>query len=89
MGTVGCMLAPTLLHPGETIAGSTFTGTPAQAQIEFGLVGLVTIFGLGTILSGLWQIATGGRNRWIAIVMLGLIALLVIAGEAVRSALGS
>lgn len=89
MGTITFIVAPIMLQPGEIDRGSTFTGSPEQAQLILGVFGLVIVFGLGTVVSGLWQIITGRRNRWIAIVMLGMIALLVIAGSALRKSLGA
>jgi uncharacterized membrane protein YedE/YeeE len=82
MGTITFMVAPTMLSSG-TSAGAGFTGTPEQAVLILGLFGLVIVFGLTCIGSGLWQIVTGRRSIWIVVLILGLTFLLVLAGGAV------
>ena len=85
MGTITVMTAPYLLHPGDTNGGTTFTGTPGQAQLFLGLFGIVIFFGVGTIFSGGWQVVTGKRNRWIAILMLVIFVILIGVGLAVKN----
>ncbi|HEX8636306.1 MAG TPA: hypothetical protein VF703_19450 [Pyrinomonadaceae bacterium] len=89
MGTITYNLAPSLLPPAaETRGGGAgFTGTPEQAQLILALFGLVIAFGLGSILSGLWQIKTGRRNKWLFIVMLVLFVVLILFSWFLRSAL--
>ncbi len=82
MGTITIMVAPTMLSSGAT-AGARYTGTPEQAMLILGLFGIIIVFGLTCIGSGLWQIVTGRRNIWIVILILGLAFLLVVAGGAV------
>ena len=85
MGTITFNLAPLMLRTGEPAAsGARFTGTAEQAQLILGLFGLVILFGLTSMASGLWQIKTGRRNKWIFILMLALVVLLVLAGWLVR-----
>jgi hypothetical protein len=81
MGTITYYLAPALLSPAvaRPDGGSRFTGTPGQALMILGLFGLVITFGVGSIASGLWQIATGRRNKWIFILMLVLFVVLMLA----------
>ena len=89
MGTITYNVAPLMLRAGEPgTSGASFTGTWEQALVIFGLFGLVIMFGLASIFSGLWQIATGRRNKWIFIFMLGLFFLLLFAAWFVRAALG-
>lgn len=78
MGTITYRLAPSLLNAGETTAGTRFTGTPDQALLILGLFVLVITFGLGSFVSGLWQIKTGRRNKWIFLFMLGLFVLVMV-----------
>jgi hypothetical protein len=87
MGTITFRVAPTMLSGGAS-GGVRFTGTPEQAILILGLFGLVMVFGLTAIASGVWQIVTGRRNIWIVVLILGLTFLLIVAGAAVRSALG-
>lgn len=86
MGAITLMVAPTMLS-GTSSTGAKFTGTPEQAFLILGLFGVVIIFGLTSIASGLWQIVTGRRSIWIVVLILGLTFLLIVAGAAVRSAL--
>jgi MFS family permease len=89
MGTITYNLAPSLLPlAGFTReGGARFTGTPEQAQLILGLFGLVIAFGLGSILSGLWQIKTGRRNKWLFIIMVVLFIVLIFFSWYLRSAL--
>lgn len=82
MGTITLILAPTMLS-GGTAAGARFTGTPEQAILILGLFGIVIVFGLTCIASGIWQIVTGRRNIWIVVLILGLTFLLIVAGAGV------
>lgn len=88
MGTITYSLAPSLLQPGQLTGGERFTGTPEQGLLILGLFGLVLTFGLTSLVSGLWQITTGRRNKWILYFSFVLFALLVAAGWIVRQVLG-
>ena len=79
MGTITYNLAPALLNPVAPAAGTRYTGTPEQALMILGLFGLVITFGVGSIAAGLWQIATGRRNKWIFIFMLVLFVVVMLA----------
>ena len=82
MGTITFNLAPTLLGaPGD---GARFTGTPEQGFLILGLFALIIVFGLTSMASGLWQIKTGRRNKWIFIFMLGLVVVLLVVVWLVR-----
>lgn len=81
MGTITYNLAPALLSPAAARAGggSRFTGSPEQALMILGLFGLVITFGVGSIAAGLWQIATGRRNKWIFIIMIVLFVVVMLS----------
>lgn len=86
MGTITSMTAPTMLS-GRASSGAGFTGTPEQAFLILGLFGIVIVFGITCIGSGIWQIVTGRRSIWIVVIILGLTFLLIMAGSAVFRAL--
>jgi MFS family permease len=77
MGTITYRLAPSLLGIYTTEDGGKFTGTPEQAKMILSLFGLVIGFGFMSMVSGLWQIVTGRRNKWIFIFMLALFVILI------------
>lgn len=94
MGTITYNLAPLMLGAGESAGGGgssggggRFTGTAEQAQLILGLFGMVIMFGLGSILSGLYQIKTGRRNKWLFIIMLVLFVVLIVFSWFLRSKL--
>jgi hypothetical protein len=82
MGTITLLTAPAMLAR-RASSGAGFTGTPEQAILILGLFGIVIVFGLTCIGSGLWQIVTGRRSIWIVVIILGLTFLLIVAGSAV------
>jgi hypothetical protein len=86
MGAITFLTAPTMLSRGSS-SGARFTGTPEQALLILGLFGIVIIFGITCIGSGLWQIVTGRRSIWIVVIVLGLTFLLIVAASAVMRAL--
>jgi hypothetical protein len=79
MGTITYNLAPSMLRPGVSAGGGGFTGTAEQGLLILGLFGLLIAFGTGSVASGLWQIATGRRNKWIFVLMLALFVLVMLA----------
>ena len=88
MGTITYNLAPMMFPPTEVRgSGARFTGTPEQAQMILGLFGMVIAFGLGSIASGLWQIKTGRRNKWLFIIMVVLFVVLILFSWFRRAAL--
>ena len=90
MGTITYNLAPLMLQASDTVgtgSAARFTGTPEQAQLILGLFGMVIVFGLGSIVSGLYQIATGRRNKWLFIFMVVLFIGLILFSWFLRSAL--
>src|SRR4030095_5230973 len=56
-------VAPSMLHPGKEVDGSTFNGTAEQARLFLGLFALVIAFGLTTAIHGVIIIATGRQSR--------------------------
>lgn len=89
MGTITYNVAPLLLQAGESAGGARFTGTTQQAQLILALFGMVLVFGFGSILSGIWQIKTGRRNKWLFIIMVALFLVLIGFSWYLRSALSN
>src|SRR5262249_16334980 len=87
MGTITIMLAPMMLSPGRQKKGSTFTGTPEQGIMILSLFGVLIVFGLVAMLSGIFQMMTGRRSIWIMITAFALAFLLWVAMNAVRKGL--
>jgi len=63
--------------PGEQ--ASSFTGTPQQATLIFGVLGAVLVFGIASLITGLWQIIFGRPNRLLsgAVLVLGLVIVVI------------
>ena len=55
--------------------------------VVYGLFALLIAFGLNSLISGIWMLVTGRRNRVMLWVMWGLLALLGIAAILVRFAI--
>jgi len=80
-------LAPLMLQTGGGSSNERFTGTPAQALMILLLFGVVIFFGLTSMASGLWQIKTGRRNKWILIICFAVFFFLIVIVSAVRTIL--
>ncbi|MDQ1613133.1 MAG: hypothetical protein QOG00_3064 [Pyrinomonadaceae bacterium] len=88
MGTITYNVAPLMFPVFEPRGtGARFTGTAEQAQMILALFGMVIAFGLGSIVSGLWQIKTGRRNKWLFILMVVLFVVLIVFSWYLRAAL--
>ena len=84
MGVITWNVAPTMLHPGKEIEGTTFTGTSGDAEFAFTIFGLVILFGLLSVANGAWMIAKGRQNRAFVIVSLAIAGILFAIGWAIR-----
>jgi hypothetical protein len=78
MGVITWNIYPTLTNPGETIEGSTFTGTADQAQITLLLFAAVIVFGLVATANGIYMLVTKQQSKVFMFVSLGIAALLLI-----------
>jgi len=84
MGTITISLLPMMAGGRD----SGFSGTQGQAALILLLFGVIIILGLTSIANGVFQLATGRRNKWIFVVALLLGLLIIVLGVAVRTALG-
>lgn len=63
--------------------GAKFNGTREQLLMILGLFGLLILFGLASLLNGIWQLAFGQRNRLFVWIIVGLAALAFAGGGAI------
>lgn len=63
--------------------GPRFTGTKAQMMMTFGVFAAVLLFGLASLVAGLWQVIFGRRNMVLVYFILGLGVVLFVGGQAV------
>jgi hypothetical protein len=75
MSYIANSLAPSMLHPGATTGGTTFTGNAEQARTIFTMFGAIIAFGLAGIGYGLFMIVTGRRSL---VLMFGVLGLAVV-----------
>lgn len=65
-----------------------YTGTHAQAVLMFLALGDVAVFGVVSILAGLWQIKHGRRNKKLLSLVIGLAVVAVLLCLAFNNAGG-
>jgi len=87
MGTITWLTAPRMLRPGVEIDGTTFTGTPAEAETFLSLFALVILFGLLSLANGIYMIVARRQSRAFTILTLVLATLLYAFAQAVRRGL--
>lgn len=80
-------IAPTLLHPGESIGGTRFTGSIEQGRLVLGLLGWIVLTGASFAGVGAHQVATGRRTPWLLYLAGGMIAITVFMAWQVNAAL--
>jgi hypothetical protein len=86
MGVVTLNVAPNMLHPGVPASDrSVYNGTKEEAQQVLGLFGLVILFGITCIVSGIWQIKSGRHNKKIIYFGIGLVIVLALVGRLIIS----
>lgn len=79
IGTVALAMIGPMLHPGEMVGGSTYTGTSQQAVIIIGLFAILIVLGLTAIASGTAMAVTGRRNIILIGITFGIAVVLVLA----------
>jgi hypothetical protein len=80
MGAITLSTAPTMLHPGVKIGGSTFTGSAEQGRTFLGLFVVVILFGVTATANGLFMIVKRRHSR-------AFLRLLVVAFAVISSVL--
>ena len=79
MGAVLYNMAPLLLQPGVSINGSRFSGSGPLAAVVLAIFIAVFAFGATALAYGVWQVATGKRNRRVAYYMISLFSIITTA----------
>jgi MFS family permease len=87
MGTITFKTAPLLLNPGLSTSGAQSEVTREQVALILGLFGSVIVFGLISMVSGLWQIRTGRRNRWLIYITIAIFAVVALLALSVLMAI--
>jgi hypothetical protein len=88
MSAIATNIVPQMLQPGETVDGTTFTGTKGDANLIFGLFGAVILFGLTSAAYGVYMLRTGRQSATFVSATLGLAALLYGIGWLIRTQMG-
>ena len=74
MGAITIAVAPTLLHPPKDMDGNSIS--PEQARIFLALFGMVILFGLLSLVYGIFQITTRRESgKFIAVTLVMAAAL--------------
>jgi hypothetical protein len=74
------LIAYIMAQTGKPGSTASFNGGALEAAMIFGILGLVWVFGLTGLITGIWQIKHGRRNRNLTRIILWLgAAFLVIA----------
>ncbi len=76
MAVITAVVAPIMLSVGSGTNGAKFEGTPEQGLLIMGLFGVIFVFGLVAIASGIFQIVTGRRSIVIVVIVIALALVL-------------
>ena len=81
MGAIMGWMNKAINNPSST---TKFTGTSDQKMVAFLILGAVMAFGCSSFIAGIYQFATGRRNKKLIWLMLGIWIVLVIMVWAVQ-----
>ncbi|MEO5859274.1 MAG: hypothetical protein ABIR33_10030 [Pyrinomonadaceae bacterium] len=73
-----------VIHNNDPRASTRFTGSESDIVFMFGIFALVFFIGLTSLVAGLWQMVFGKRNLILVWIMLGLGAVFLLIGTAVK-----
>jgi hypothetical protein len=79
------MMLPMLLHPGDEINGSRFTGSPGMASFVILILGGVLAFGLLSLGYGVFQVVTGRRSWPVVRAMLAIVGAFYLLAMVIRA----
>ncbi len=69
---------------GNGKGNTRFTGSETDMMFMVSVIGVVFMFGVATLVAGLWHLIFGRRNKFLIWIMFGLGALFFIAGQMVE-----
>ncbi|HKX83800.1 MAG TPA: hypothetical protein VJL58_06260 [Pyrinomonadaceae bacterium] len=87
MGAIGVFVALMLLGSMDPESARKINNEWFTLIAIYCIFAAVIAFGLNSIVSGLWMIAAGRRNRFLVWVMWALLLVLLVAGVAMRTLL--
>lgn len=89
IGAIAAFIAVLLFGSANQTADSTRRLNEALPAlfVVYGLFAILILFGLNSLVSGIWMLATGRRNRVMLWIMWGLLGILAIAAFLVRIAI--
>jgi MFS family permease len=85
MAVLIILIAGIVAQSDNPAATTRFSGTPFQAAMILGLLGLVLAFGLACIIAGVYQIRHGRRNKKLIRITLWLAFALLIIGIVIQA----
>ncbi|HEV7646478.1 MAG TPA: hypothetical protein VGO50_21265 [Pyrinomonadaceae bacterium] len=84
MGAVTIAVIGMFQQSGRPGTGARFTGTKDQMLMIFGIFGFVLLFGLVSVIAGLWQLIFGRRNMVLVYFILALGVVFLVGGSIVQ-----
>jgi hypothetical protein len=79
MGGIAGFVAYLIYGGGIPDAATKFKGEGFKVILIFGIFGCVMLFGLVSLITGIFQLITGRRNQFLVWLMMGLVFLLIIS----------
>lgn len=82
MGGIAILVSGIVLQSSNPHASSRFTGGPGVLVFMYGLFAVVELFGVTSLVAGIYQIRHGRRNTKLVRVILVLAGILIATGYA-------
>jgi hypothetical protein len=81
MGMISSWMINVIFYP-QAANGAKFTGDENELLMIAGVFGFVFLFSIFAVITGLWQLIFGRRNRILVWMIIGLGIFFIIGGEA-------
>jgi len=79
MGGIALFVSYLVFGGSNPDAAAKFRGEGFQLLLIYGIFGCVMLFGLASLITGIFQLITGRRNQFLVWLMMGLVFLLIIS----------